>query len=231
MTIQIFSRKRAVVPAILCFLSLLGISCVRHPVTFGKPDLQRFRTSVHSQSLLDSIRQNVLAVGMPHFVVREIFLSCDGDTEIPVASIGSRQKLDEHEGLFSHFHDPGIEVYLDRYKTERGTLLVWYGNPTFYRFGVMAKDTLYAYGEQEIDTSRVLWLLKPFSLRLEKRMHTTDIPYAEIHHREQKGQISYWYNLTMIDSTAINLNPQKKNEYPIFRLEFDDKQITSFKWN
>lgn len=229
-TKQIFFGNIVVLSAALCLLSLVDISCANRPVSYSTPDIGQFKKSVYSQTLIDSIQHNVLTVGMPYFVVREIFMNCDGDTVIPVASIGSRQKLDEHEGLFSHFHDEGIEVYLDRYKTEQGTLLVWYGNPTFYRLNIMAKDTMYVFGENGIDTARVLYLLKPFTLCLEKNTSITSIPYAEIHHREQNGQVSYWYNLSMIDSNVISLNPQKKSQYPIYRLELNNDEITSFRW-
>lgn len=228
--IQPLVREKKVLSAILFLLPVFTLSCIHRPITYGTPDMERFKKSVYSRSLTDSIEHKALTPGMPYFVSREVFMNCNGDTAIPVASTGSRQKLDEREGLFSHFHDPGIEVYLDRYQTDRGTLCIWYGNPTFYRFNVMAKDTMVAFGQDGTDTARILYLLKSFSLRLEKSTRASAIPYAEIHHREQNGQISFWYNLAMVDSTTIKLNPQKKSEYPIFRLELDNKEITSFTW-
>jgi hypothetical protein len=185
---------------------------------------------VRSQRLIDSLQQHVLTQGMPYFVVQGVFRGCDGDTDIPVASIGSRQKLDETEGLFSHFHDPNIEVYLARYTTERGNLLVWYGNPTFYRSKVMARDTMYVFGQDGIDTTGILCLLNPFELRLERKLRATSVSHAEIRHRQQNKGISYWYNLSMVDSNVITLNPQKKSEYPIYRLELNNEEIPSFNW-
>jgi hypothetical protein len=211
-------------------MALLATSCVSRHCLYGEPNRNRFQKLVRSPSLIDSLQQHVLTQGMPYFVVQDVFGDCDGDTDIPVASIGSRQKLDETEGLFSHFHDPGIEVYLARYATERGDLLVWYGNPTFYRSKVMTRDTMYVFGQNGIDTTGILCLLNPFTLRLERKWPVNSVSHAEIRHREQNKEISYWYNLSMVDSNVIALNPQKKSEYPIYRLELNNKQITSFNW-
>ena len=217
----------------VCLLGVIAFmanSCASHYCVRGEPDRARFQKLVLSQRLVDSLQQHVLTEGMPYFVVQDVFRGCDGDTDIPVASIGSRQKLDENEGLFSHFHDPSIEVYLDRYMTERGNLLVWYGNPTFYRSKVMARDTMYVFSQDGIDTTGILSLLKPFTLRLERKPRTNFVSHAEIRHREQNKGISYWYNLSMVDSNVIALNPQKKSEYPICRLELNNEKITSFNW-
>lgn len=214
----------------LCIITVLANSCVSHYCVYGEPDRDRFQNLVRSQELVDSLQQHALTKGMPYFVIRDIFRSCDGDSGIPVASIGSRQKLDETEGLFSHYHDPGIQVYLDRYTTERGKLFVWYANPTFYRSTLMEKDTMCLFGENGIDTARVLSLLDPFLLQLTKKPRNSSISYAEVHSRRQKGVIAFFYNLSMVDSNLITLNPQKKSEYPIYRLELNNDEVPSFRW-
>lgn len=211
-------------------IAFMANSCASHYCVRGEPDRVRFQKLVRSQRLIDSLQQHVLTEGMPYFVVQDVFRGCDGDTDIPVASIGSHQKLDETEGLISHYHDASIEVHLDRYTTERGGLLVWYGNPTFYRLNVMARDTMYIFGPDGIDTTAILCLLKPSTLRLERKPRANFVSHAEIRHREQNGMISYWYNLSMLDSNVITLNPQKKSEYPVYRLDLDNEKTTSFNW-
>jgi hypothetical protein len=216
---------------LVAVMALLAVSCVSRHCLYGEPDRDRFQKLVRSPRLIDSLQQHVLTQGMPYFVVQNVFRGCDGDTDIPVASIGSRQKLDETEGLFSHFHDPSMGVYLARYATERGDLLVWYGNPTFYQSKVMARDTMYMFEQNGIDTTGILCLLNPFTLRLERKHRANSVSHAEIRHREQNKGTSYWYNLSMVDSNVIALNPQKKSEYPIYRLELNNEEIPSFNWS
>jgi hypothetical protein len=216
--------------ASICTVCLLVISCVNRYCVYGEPDQDRFQNLVRSQRLVDSLQHHALTKGMPYFVVRDIFRSCDGDTGIPVASIGSRQKLDETEGLYSHYHDPSIEVWLDRYTTERGDLLIWYGNPTFYRSQIMEKDTIYLFGENGCDTARVYFLLDPSLLRLTRQPRGSSFPYAEVHSRRQNGLVNFFYNLSMVDSNLVTINPQKRSEYPVYRLEMNNNEIQSFKW-
>ncbi len=168
---------------------------------------------------------------MPYAVVRAVFSGCKGDTAIPVASIGSRQMLDEREGLFSHFHDPNIQVYMDIYPTDKGDLYIWYLNPDFYRSEVSKADSIFLYSESKVDTAKVVSLTKPRVLTISKPLTANlSIPYAEIRSREQIGQVSYWYGLTMLDQTTLKQQPQSTPNYPIVHLELEKTVIKSFSW-
>src|SRR5579872_2068829 len=89
----------------LAAVLMLMESCSHICIT-GTPDLTAFGNVVLSPALRDSMSHYVLTVGMPYDAVRMVFGGCGSDTSIAVASGGSRQALDESEGLYSHFHDP-----------------------------------------------------------------------------------------------------------------------------
>src|SRR5438552_18597702 len=99
-------------PGFVAVFAVILASC-SHICTIGTPDRTAFDAMVLSPSLRDSIRHNTITVGMPYSVIRMAFGGCGSDTAIAVASSGSRQPLDESEGLYSHFHHPNITTNLD----------------------------------------------------------------------------------------------------------------------
>ncbi len=202
-----------------------------HVCVSGTPDLASFGNTVLSQALRDSMSHNVLALGMPYSAVRMVFGGCGCDTSIAVASSGSRQALDETEGLYSHFHDPNIQIYLNKYKTSQGDLFIWYGNMNFYRAEISKNDSVFLYSLHGIDSGTVSSLTKPQILRLANAVVPgTPVPYAEIHSREHVGQVTYWYDLNMIDTVTLKQQTQTTAEYPILHMELGTTPISSFHW-
>ena len=216
------------VGVILLFLAL-NLSCAPSTCLYENPDKARFNHLVLSSALQDSLQHNVITIGMPYFVVQQVFQNCSEDTAIPVASIGSRQKLVERQGLYSRSHDPDIEIYLAEYRTAKGMLRVWYRDPDFYRLKSVSGDRILLFGLDQIDTAVILSLAGPLKLRISKNLKEATIPYAEILHKNPVGKRTSWYHLTVSDSTVI-LGDQVRSEYPIFRLELNDNSITSFRW-
>ncbi len=216
---------------ILIFVTLAVLQSCSHICMTGTPDLAAFGNTVLSPALRDSMSHNTLTIGMPYSAVRMVFGGCGSDTSIAVASNGSRQALDETEGLYSHFHDPNIQIYLNKYKTPQGDLFIWYGNMNFYRAEVSKNDSLFLYLPSGIDTARVSSLTKSQVLRADRSLvNGTVYPYAEIHSREHVGLISYWYHLDIIDSVTIKQESQTTPDYPILHMELGTSPITSFHW-
>lgn len=88
--------------SVLAFLFIvLIIGCTEYPV-IGDPNTERFYQTVQSPALQDSLANGKLTPGMPYFVASELFNSWTPgimETKIPVASLGSKQRLEEVEGL------------------------------------------------------------------------------------------------------------------------------------
>jgi hypothetical protein len=115
------------------FLLLLQVGCTQYPVLM-EPDVEEFNQAVHSSALRDSLLKGKLTPGMPYFIVDQLFQNySDGMKEIriPVATLGSKQRLEEEEGWSRRFVDPDIKTFLDKYETSEGELYVWYQRPDF----------------------------------------------------------------------------------------------------
>ena len=101
---------------------LLQIGCTNYPV-IQEPDIQMFNETVHSQSLRDSVAAGKLTSGMPRLVLNQLFENWSDnlkETKIPVASLGSKQRLVEVEGWNRQYVDPNISILLDKYETPSG---------------------------------------------------------------------------------------------------------------
>lgn len=217
--------------AAMIALSFIFSNCSSVCVT-RDVDQAAFKDVILSQPLRDSLSANTLCVGMPYSVIRALYSGCSCDTAIAVASSGSRQPLDETEGLYSHFHDPNIQIYLDKYKTPQGTLSVWYGNMNFYRAEIVKNDSVFTYSASaKIDTGIVASLTKAQIIKLSKAIENVSaVPYAEIHSREHIGKISYWYDLSMIDAQTLKQQSQSLALYPILHMELGTTVINSFRF-
>jgi hypothetical protein len=215
----------------LLITAFVFLESCSHVCITSTPDLSAFRNAVLSPSLQDSMSHNTLTLGMPYSAVRSVFGGCGCDTSIAVASSGSRQPLDESEGLYSHFHDPNIQIYLNKYKTASGDLFIWYGNMNFYRAEVSKSDSIILYSLGRIDTAIVASLTKPQVLRTAHAITPgLLVPYAEIHSREHVGSVSYWYDLNVIDTVTVKQQSQTTAEYPILHMELGTTPIKSFHW-
>ena len=219
------------------FILLLLTGCTNYPV-IQEPDVQKFNETVNSQALRDSLMQGKLTSGMPQFVLGQLFKNWTGklmETKIPVASLGSKQRLEESEGLYSTYVDPNINIFLDKYDTPAGYLFVWYQRPNFYSMDVSSRDTLCVFVGDTVYCSVIKYLNK--SSMLTVRDSLPQIPvntkfYAEIHYNENRWPgVSYWYNLKMYDNArTFKLGDTNYEFYPIKVLELNNEPVTSFKW-
>ncbi len=225
---------------ILFFISLLILSqfgCTNYPV-LQEPDVQLFNQTVHSESLRDSLILGKLTAGMPRFVVSQLFMNySDGsmETKIPVATLGSKQRLQEEEGWNRKYVDPDINVFLDKYETSEGRLYVWYQRPDFYTMDVSQRDTLCVFYEDTVYCSVINYLNKSSVLSVRDSLPQILVNtklYAEIRYNDHPWrEVSYWYNLEILSNAkTFKLGDTNYEFYPIELLEFNNEPVTSFNW-
>ncbi len=227
--------KSAVLSIALFCLSFFG--CTQFPL-IQEPDYLMFKEKVLSETLRDSLDDGKLTAGMPYFVVNQLFGNwTDGikETQIPVAGLGSKQRLEESEGWGRKYVDPNTKVFLDIYETPKGELLVWYQRPDFYTMDVSFRDTLCIFIEDTIFCSVINYLNKSSLLTIRDSLPQIPVGtslYAEVHYNEhQWREISYWYNLEILSNgKTFKLNDINYELYPIELLEFINEPVTSFKW-
>jgi hypothetical protein len=225
---------------ILFFISLLillQVGCAHYPV-LQEPDIQMFNQTVSSESLRDSLLHGKLSAGMPRFVVSQLFKNYkDGfkNVKIPVATLGSKQRLEEEEGWSRKYVDPNINVFLDKYETSEGRLYIWYQRPDFYTMDVSQRDTLCVFYEDTVYCSVINYLNKSSVLTV--RDSLPQIPvltslYAEIRYNDHPWrEISYWYNVEILSNAkTFKLGDTNFEVYPIELLEFNNEPVSSFKW-
>jgi len=222
---------------IVISLLFIEIRCTPYPLT-GEPDISSFKNQAGNTSLADSLMKGKLTAGMPYYVAEEIFKNWPENlkrTKIPVASLGSKQQLEETEGWGRIYSDPDIRIFMDEYETKKGKLTIWYQFPDFYRFDVSGGDTLVIFLGDTIVSSPV------YGLRKSRVISITDtfpqIPrnknlYSEIHYNDHPWRkISYWYTLNALSGgQAFMLKDLNYKIYPIELLEFNDEPVSSFNW-
>jgi hypothetical protein len=216
---------------------LLQFGCAHYPV-LQEPDVQMFNETVGSENLRDSLTQGKLTAGIPHFVVGQLFKNySEGELElkVPVASLGSKQRLQEEEGWNRKYVDPNISVLLDKYETCEGKLYVWYQRPDFYSMDVSQRDTLCVFYNDTIYCSVINYLNK--STILTVRDSLIQIPadtslFAEIRYNDHPWrEVSYWYNIEILSNAkTFKLGDTNYELYPIELLEFNNEPVSSFKW-
>jgi hypothetical protein len=218
-------------------LILLQIGCTQYPV-LQEPDLQRFDQTVYSEALRDSLINGKLTAGMPYFVVSQLFKNYSSglkEVQIPVATLGSKQRLEESEGWNRKYVDPDIKVFLDKYETSEGKLYVWYQRPDFYTMDVSARDTLCIYYQDTVYCSVINYLNKSSMLTLKDSL--TALPlhtnlYAEIRYLEHRWRkVSCWYNVEILSNKkSFRLKDINYELYPVEILEFNNEPVSSFNW-
>jgi len=223
--------------SLLVVITLLQIGCTPYPV-IQEPDTQRFNQTVHSTSLRDSLAEGKLTAGMPYFVVSKLFENwTDGikEVQIPVATLGSKQRLVEEEGWSRNYVDPNIKVFLDKYETPKGNLYIWYERPNFYTMDVSWKDTLCVFYNDSVYCSVINYLNKSTLLTIKDSLPQlpadTDL-YGEIRYKDhQWREVTYWYSLQILSNAkTFKLVDTNYELYPIEFLEFNNEPISSFKW-
>ena len=204
----------------------------------SKPDYNKFEKVVASPALRDSLRQGKLVPGMPYFVAETLFSKWKVRRHIPVPSIGSKQELREVEGWGRLYVDPNIRVFMEEYKTDDGTLTLWYQFPDFYRMNVSANDTLFVYSKDRVVSSVIRCLRSTDAIRVKDTLSSVpqgDTLYAEIHYVENPkspSNISYWYLLRLLsDAQTFTLIPPSFRFYPIEQIEVEGNRVASFQWS
>lgn len=224
----------------LLFTALLifvQIGCTQYPI-IQEPDTQMFNKTVYAESLSDSLIADKLTSGMPYFVVSQLFKNYTDGTKqikIPVATLGSKQKLREEEGWSRNYIDPSINVFLDKYETSGGRLYVWYQRPDFYTMQVSSRDTLCIFFKDTVICSVINYLNKSYLLTVRDSLPQIPVNtrlFAEIRYNDHPWrQVSYWYNIEMLNNAkSFKLGDTNFELYPIELLEFNNEPVSSFKW-
>ncbi|HVO75689.1 MAG TPA: hypothetical protein VMT35_16780 [Ignavibacteriaceae bacterium] len=222
---------------IILVQSFVHITCTSVPFA-DEPDITSFRNQVGNTSLLDSLMKGKLTPGMPYYIAEEIFKEWPENlkkTKIPVASLGSKQELEETEGWGRIYSDPDIRIFMDEYETKKGKLKIWYQFPDFYRLDVSGGDSLFVFLDDTVFSSPVSALRKARVLSIKDSF--PQIPrsknlYSEIHYTDHPWRkISYWYTLNILsDGKTFMLKDLNYKIYPIELLELNDEPVTSFSW-
>lgn len=222
---------------VLVSFLFLQIGCTNYPV-IQEPDSQKFDETVYSPHLRDSLVAGKLTAGMPYFVVSELFENwTDGikEIKIPVATVGSKQRLAEVEGWSRNYVDPNIKVFLDKYETPKGDLYIWYERTDFYTMDVSQWDTLCVFYNDSVYSSVINYLNKSTVLTVKDSLPQlpsgTDL-YGEIRYKDREWQnITYWYKLQILSNArTFKLGALNYELYPIEFLEFNNERISSFNW-
>jgi hypothetical protein len=218
-------------------LILLQFGCTQYPV-LQEPDVQKFNETVYSSALRDSLQEGMLTKGMPHFVVSQLFKDYsagNNELKIPVATLGSKQRLEEEEGWSRQYVDPNINVFLDEYETSKGKLYVWYQRPDFYTMDISQRDTLCVFYDDTVYCSVINYLNKSSVLTVRDSLPQIPVQtsvYAEIHYNDHPWhEVSYWYNIEILSNAkTFKLGETNYELYPIELLEFNNEPVSSFKW-
>lgn len=221
---------------VLLFIVLIN-GCTEYPA-IQEPDMDRFNQTVHSPALRDSLLAGKLTTGMPYFVTSQLFEGWTPsimEIKIPVASLGSKQRLRETEGLGRDYVDPDIRVFLDEYETEKGKLYVWYQRPDFYTMDVSARDTLCIFLEDTVICSVIKYLTKSSVLTIKDSLPQVSSAkniYAEVRYKNHSWRkSSYWYALKILNhGRTFKIKALNFEIYPVEFLEFNGKSVSSFNW-
>lgn len=216
---------------------LLQVGCAHYPA-LQEPDIQKFNKIVVSEPLRDSLINGKLTAGMPWFVVNQLFNNYESgakELKIPVASLGSKQRLEEDEGWSRKYVDPNINTFLDEYETSEGKLYVWYQRPDFYSMDVSQRDTLCVFYNDTIYCSVINYLNKSTVLTVKDSLVQIPIDtslFAEIRYNDHPWrEVSYWYNIQILSNAkTFRLGDTNYELYPIEFLEFNNEPVSSFKW-
>lgn len=221
----------------IAILILLQIGCTQYPA-LQQPDLQRFNHAVYSEALRDSLNNGKLTAGMPYFVVSQLFKNYSNglkEIKVPVATLGSKQRLEEEEGWSRNYVDPNINIFLDKYETCEGKLYVWYQRPNFYSMDVSQRDTLCVFYADTVYCSVINYLNKSSVLTIRdslKQLPADTALYAEIRYNDHPWrEVSYWYNIEILSNAkTFKLGDINYELYPIELLELNNEPVSSFNW-
>ena len=219
------------------FLFLWLGGCARYPLV-QNPDIQMFNKTVYSPSLRDSLLRGKLSGGMPYFVVNQLFKNWTGgikETQIPVASLGSKQRLQESEGWGRKFVNPNTSIFLDKYEISGGTLFIWYERPNFYAADVSGRDTLIIFQNDIVLHSVINCLNNSTVLTVKDSL--PKIPahkslYAEVHYNDHPWRtVSYWYKIEILSNAkTFRIGDINYEMYPVEILELNNEPVSSFDW-
>jgi hypothetical protein len=229
--------RKVIIVNIIYSVLFIRLSCISYPLII-EPEFSAFKNEAGNAPIADSLANGSMTTGMPYYVVEEIFKDWPENlkkTKIPVASLGSRQMLEEIEGWGRIYSDPDIKIFMDEYETEKGTLTIWYQFPDFYRMDISSGDTLLIFLEDTTLSSTIGGLKKARALNIMNSF--PQIPrnrnlYSEIHYNDHPWRkISYWYTMNVLsDGQTFILKDLNYQIYPIELLELNNEPVTSFRW-
>jgi len=230
------TRKLFLLCAALTVVILIG--CGSTTPEINTPDVNAFVTKVGNSSLADSIRAGKLCTGMPYYIVENIFKNWTDsqcDRKIPVVSLGSKQELNETEGLGRNIVDYDVGVLLDKYETKNGELLIWYQIPDFYRLDLSNRDTILVFLPDTTLSSRIKCLSNKYKLTTRDQLFNEPVNqelYAEVHYVNNSWRTSSsWYTMHVLDDGKTFMIRDLQYEiYPVEMMMLNGKRIYSFNW-
>lgn len=210
------------------------VACSGPSHTLKTPDRESFYANVVSPDLRAAFDDSLVAPGMPFFVIDQIFAEWDNVTAKKVASIGSRQELLEKEGSFFVSQDPHIKTWVKEFKTDHGTVSVWYDDLNFYNAFVHVGDTLVVFWNDSMLISPIRCLLDWDSLSIADSLPSISVDTfftVEIRQNNNIGRpVSHWYRVIAIDPNTVQLQPTGFDLYPIERIELDGDSVETLPW-
>ncbi len=213
-------------------ISIIGCSGAGH--TIQSPNRDYFYSNISSPDLRAAFDQARLSPGMPYFVVDQLFAEWQNDQPRFVPGIGSRQELHEEEGWGRVYQDPWIKTCMKEFKTDAGTVAIWYEYPDFYLTHVKANDTLVVFREDTALASPISCLKNARYLSVTNSLDglSPDTFFsAEIRHVDNpRYKVSHWYRLEADDPTTFYLKPTGFDLYRIEWIEIDGKPVDYFLW-
>lgn len=219
----------------LVFVITLNFSCFGGRFSISEPNTTRFRQIVKSQELRQNFEDGKLVVGMPYYVVGELFAEWGEPKPVAVASVGSKQPLRDVEGWSRVSHDPSIKVYLVEYKTKKGRVSIWYRYPDFYRLGLLVGDTLLVYARDTVLRSTIDCILGPNGIVVGDSLIGLDsntVYFCEVRHVDhaEGKKASFWYTLMVDDPITFYLEAPDYRQFPIEKIEKDGEPADTFQW-
>jgi hypothetical protein len=236
------ATKTISVPAVRMFLPAIVIlamisggcaSCFRTYDRVAAPDSAAFMQLVPFPALREAFLRGELAKGMPLLVFEQVFPGAS--RRIPVASVGTRQELEQAEGMTGDAVDPSIKVWMREQHTSKGTVRVWYRFQDLHRMEIEERDVVRlcpASSSTISDTFSVEYIRKDRVLRLTRATPFTaaDTLTAEITQRHDARVSTYWYRRVRCVGATLQLLDDDPRYYPLLQIEVNGEKDTPFSW-
>ncbi len=211
-------------------------SWFRHSERVAAPDSLSFTRVVPFPELRDAYAHGTLAPGMPVSVLAQVFP--EEQHRVPVASVGSRQELEQAEGMTGDAVDPSIKVWMQEHRTERGTVRAWYRYQDFHRMEIETGDIVTLYraddtataGEPTIDTVQYIEHDHKLMLTHPVAFAPTDTLTMSIKLHHDARQTTWWYRRVRCNGARMTLLDDNPAYYPLLQFEVNGEKSTPFSW-